>query len=217
MRMRKKKHADERIAACSDIMLNFEGEEELLPDDPFLNNKTLHMEIGCGKGGFICELARQNPDISYIAVEKISNVIVTALERAKAEGLENIRFIMSDAAKVCEKLPEHSIGRLYLNFSDPWPKKGYAKRRLTHRGFLEKYKRILSPDGAIFFKTDNRGLFDFSLEEFAEENFRLEALTYDLHNSEYAVGNIMTEYEKNFVGMGIPINRVEAYLDNGDK
>ena len=210
MRMRKKKHADERIEACSDILLKLDENGELA--DEFLSQDKIHMEIGCGKGTFICETAKANPDISYIAVEKISNVMVSALERAKSENIENIRFIITDAAKICEKLKEHSVERLYLNFSDPWPKKGYAKRRLTHRGFLQMYKRILKPGGAIFFKTDNRPLFDFSLEEFAEEGFRLEALTNDLHSSKYAKDNIMTEYETNFSSMGIPINRVEAYL-----
>ncbi len=216
MRMRKKKHADERIEACSDILFK-PGEDGSLPDDPFLAHDKLHMEIGCGKGSFICETAKANPDVNYIAVEKISNVIVSALERAKAENITNIRFVISDAAKLCEKLKEHSVGRLYLNFSDPWPKKGYAKRRLTHRGFLQMYKRILKEDGAIFFKTDNRPLFDFSLEEFAAEGFKLEKVTNDLHASEYAKDNIMTEYERNFSSMGIPINRLEAYLQNSEK
>lgn len=212
MRMRKKKHADERIEACSDILLKLDENGEL-SEDPFLSKGRIHMEIGCGKGAFICETAKANPDINYIAVEKISNVMVSALERAKSENLQNVRFIISDAAKICEKLSEHSVERLYLNFSDPWPKKGYAKRRLTHRAFLKLYKRILKPDGAVFFKTDNRPLFDFSLEEFTAEGFRLEALTNDLHSSKYQAGNIMTEYEKNFSSMGIPINRVEAYLE----
>ncbi|MBQ7822225.1 MAG: tRNA (guanosine(46)-N7)-methyltransferase TrmB [Clostridia bacterium] len=211
MRMRKKKHADERINACSDII--FKLENDSLPEDEFLSNARIHLEIGCGKGAFICETAKRNPDINFIAVEKIPNVAVTALERAKAEEIPNIRFMIGDASGICEKLKEHSIERLYLNFSDPWPKKGYAKRRLTHRGFLEKYKRILKADGAIFFKTDNRPLFDFSLEELAESGFRLEAVTNDLHASEYAENNVMTEYEKNFSSQGIPINRVEAYLD----
>ncbi len=208
--MRKKKHADERIAACSDIMLKLD--ENGAYTDGFLSYPCLHLEIGCGKGAFICETAKRNPDIHYIAVEKIANVAVTALERAKAEGIENIRFIIGDAGGICEKLGEHTIKRLYLNFSDPWPKKGYAKRRLTHRGFLEKYKRILKEDGELFFKTDNRPLFDFSLEELGASGFRLEALTYDLHASEYAADNVMTEYEANFSSQGVPINRVEAYL-----
>ena len=210
MRMRKKKHADERISACADIMLDLADSE--MASDAFLSHDKLRLEIGCGKGAFICETAKRNPDINFIAVEKISNVIVTALERAKAEDIPNIRFIIGDASAVCEKLAPGSIECLYLNFSDPWPKKGYAKRRLTHRDFLAKYKRILKHDGAIFFKTDNRPLFDFSLEEFVASDFRLEAVTNDLHSSEYAKDNVMTEYETNFSSMGIPINRLEAYV-----
>ena len=209
--MRKKKHAEERIEACSDILMKLEDGK--LSDGDYIKREKLHLEIGCGKGSFICENAKRNPEISYIAVEKIGNVAVTALERAKAEGLTNIRFVIGDASGICEALGEGSIERLYLNFSDPWPKKGYAKRRLTHRGFLEKYKRILKKNGAIFFKTDNRPLFDFSLEELKESGFRLEAVTNDLHASEYAGDNIMTEYEANFSSQGIPINRVEAYLE----
>ena len=210
MRMRKKKHAEERIEACSDILMKLEDGK--LSDEDYIKRERLHLEIGCGKGSFICETAKRNPLISYIAVEKIGNVAVTALERAKADGITNIRFVIGDASGICEALGEASVERLYLNFSDPWPKKGYAKRRLTHRGFLEKYKRILKSNGAIFFKTDNRPLFDFSLEEFKESGFRLEAVTNNLHASEYAKDNIMTEYEANFSSQGIQINRVEAYL-----
>lgn len=214
MRMRKKKHGEERILACDDIILHID-EVDRFSKDEFLSFDDLRLEIGCGKGAFICESAKREPGVRFIAVEKISNVIVTALERAKSEELDNVRFVIGDAAGVCDALPEHSISRLYLNFSDPWPKKGYAKRRLTHRDLLSKYKRILKEDGAVFFKTDNRPLFDFSLEEFAASGFRLEAVTNDLHNSEYAKDNIMTEYEKNFSSMGVPINRLEAYL--GDR
>lgn len=211
MRMRKKKHADERIEACSDLLLKFDEETGKYTDD-FLRNDTLMLEIGCGKGSFICETAKRNPDVNFIAVEKISNVIIAALEKVKAQEIKNVRFIISDAARVCEALEENSVSRLYLNFSDPWPKKGYAKRRLTHRDFLNKYKRILKKDGAVFFKTDNRPLFDFSLEEFEASGFTLKAVTNDLHASEYAKDNVMTEYESNFVSQGININRLEAYL-----
>lgn len=213
MRMRKKKHGDERIEACSNLLLPFDEESGKYKDDNFLNcQKPIMLEIGCGKGAFILETARRNPDVNFIAVEKISNVIIAALEKVKAEGITNVRFVNADAIKVCEGLQEHSVSRLYLNFSDPWPKKGYAKRRLTHRNFLECYKRILKEDGAVFFKTDNRPLFDFSLEEFNACGFKLKAVTTDLHASMYADDNVMTEYETNFSSMGIKINRLEAYL-----
>ncbi len=214
MRMRKKKHAGERIDACRKLLLNFDSETGKFTDNEFLgSDKELMLEIGCGKGAFILESAKRNPDINFIAVEKVSNVIIAALEKVKAENIKNVRFVNSDAIKVCEGLEKNSISRLYLNFSDPWPKKGYAKRRLTHRGFLEAYKTILKKDGAVFFKTDNRPLFDFSLEEFLACGFTLRAVTNDLHASEYARDNIMTEYEANFSSQGIPINRLEAYLN----
>ncbi len=211
MRMRKKKHGAERIEACSELLLGYDRENGTV-DTSVFENPRVHLEIGCGKGSFVCGMAEKHPDVTFIAVERVSDVMVLALEKADKAGLKNIRFIIANAADLCECLPEHSVERLYLNFSDPWPKKGYAKRRLTHRGFLEKYKRILKEDGAIFFKTDNRGLFDFSLEEFAECGFRLENVTYDLHNSEYAKDNVVTEYEKNFSEKGFAINRCEAYL-----
>ncbi len=204
MRMRKKKHGAERINACSDIILhNAEEIADFLP---------AQLEIGCGKGSFIMGISERFPDEKFIAIEKIADVVVTALERAKAAERKNIRFLIADADKLCELFPEHSVQRIYLNFSDPWPKAGHAKRRLTHRIFLERYKKILTEDGSIFFKTDNRGLFDFSLEEFAESGFRLENITYDLHNSEFNADNIVTEYETNFSEKGFTINRVEAYL-----
>ncbi len=215
MRMRKKKHGAERINACSDLLIqNTQITAENIPE--IFNrdgNRQLWLEIGCGKGAFVCGLAAQNPEANLIALERIADVAMLAMEKCKAAELENVRFIIGDVAKLWDIFKDGSIDRLYLNFSDPWPKAGHAKRRLTHRNFLEQYRRILKPDGAIFFKTDNRGLFDFSLDEFREMGFRLENLTYDLHNSEFAAGNIMTEYEKNFSEKGFTINRVEAWCN----
>ncbi len=204
MRMRKKKHGAERINACSDILLhNPEDIADFLP---------AHLEIGCGKGQFISGMSERYPDSKFIAIEKIADVIVLAAERIKREERGNVRFIIGDASNINEMFPPHSIERIYLNFSDPWPKAGHAKRRLTHMLFLEKYKQILTENGSIFFKTDNRGLFDFSLEQLEAAGFRLENVTYDLHNSEFAQENIVTEYETNFSQKGFSINRVEAYL-----
>lgn len=215
MRMRKKKHGAERIDACSDLLIqnttvSGENIEEIFKND---SPRPLWLEIGCGKGAFICGLAERTPDANLIALERISDVAMLAMEKCKAQGLENVRFIIGDVAKLWDIFTDGSVDRIYLNFSDPWPKAGHAKRRLTHRNFLMQYKRILKPDGAIFFKTDNRGLFDFSLEEFSECGFRLENVTYDLHNSEFAADNIMTEYERNFSAKGFTINRVEAYMN----
>ncbi len=214
MRMRKKKHGAERINACSEFLLqktpiNAENTGNIFGND---SSRPLFLEIGCGKGAFICGLAEKHPDTNLIALERIADVAMLAMEKCKAAELENVRFIIGDVAKLWDIFGDGTVDRIYLNFSDPWPKAGHAKRRLTHRNFLMQYKRILKPDGAIFFKTDNRGLFDFSLDELREMGFRLENLTYDLHNSEWADENIMTEYEKNFSEKGFSINRVEAWL-----
>ncbi len=203
MRARKKKHGAERLEAVSDIFTKAPKLE---------SNKKTYLEIGCGKGKFIVENAIKNPDINYYAVEKVPDVILLAAEKAKENNVDNINYIICDAKELAEMFGEHSIDRIYLNFSDPWPKAKHYKRRLTYKTFLDVYRQILKPDGAIFFKTDNIGLFEFSLEQFREDNWVLKNLTYDLHNSEYASENIMTEYEKNFSEKGFKINRVEAYL-----
>lgn len=205
MRMRTRSHLDDRIKACEKIMLESFGDAAR----EFIGGKPLHIEIGCGKGRFITETAKQNPDIRYIAIEKVSNVIVLATEKAMDAELENARFMRGNFQILAESFPDKSVDRIYLNFSDPWPKKGYAKRRLTHGGFLEIYKRILKDDGEICFKTDNRELFDFSLESFPENGFELSEVTFDLHNSDFE-GNIMTEYEERFSQMGFPICRLVA-------
>ncbi len=203
MRMRKKNHGAERISACA---------EYFIPEGTVITDSPIDLEIGCGKGSFISGLSKRFPDKNFIAMERVSDVILLAAERIKAEEAKNVKFIIGDARNLKEYFPLGSVSRLYLNFSDPWPKKGYAKRRLTHRGFLELYKEILVPNGEIVFKTDNIGLFEFSLEEFKAAGFKIKELTYDLHNSEYNDDNIVTEYEKNFSEKGFKINRVVAYL-----
>ena len=205
MRMRARNNLDSRLEACAGFMTDAAG-AATLPG-------PLHIEIGCGKGRFITETAALHPEISYVAVEKISNVIVLAMEKAKAAELGNLKFIRGDFATIAPQLPDGSVDRLYLNFSDPWPKNGYAKRRLTHGAFLEQYKRILKDGGEIHFKTDNRGLFDFSLETFPENGFELKNVTFDLHR-EMPEGNVMTEYEQRFSELGTPICRLEAAVKN---
>lgn len=214
MRMRKKKHGAERIQACSALMIeNF----ELLktePDYAFENKENkLCLEIGCGKGNFACGMAAKNPDKNFIAMERVSDVCCIALEKAKAcsdTREDNLRFIIGNAENICEWFPEHCIDIIYLNFSDPWPKKGHAKRRLTHRGFLESYRKLLKDGGKLIFKTDNAGLFDFSLEEFEACGLKIEWMTRDLHNSDRAEDNVMTEYEKNFSEKGFNICSAEV-------
>lgn len=203
MRIRKKKNGAQRIAACDEYIIHNKEDIVKFP---------VELEIGCGKGAFILALSEKNPNTNYIAMEKFSDVILLAAEKVKAAKRENVKFINGDARNLLEYFPSSSVKRIYLNFSDPWPKKGYSKRRLTYRSFLEIYKQILTDNGEIVFKTDNRQLFDFSLEEFVASDFKLKELTYDLHNSEYNENNIVTEYEKNFSEKGFTINRVIAYL-----
>jgi len=167
-----------------------------------------------GKGQFIMELARRNPDINYIGIEKYSSVLVRALEKRELEPeMTNLYFIRMDAEYITDVFDTNEVDRIYLNFSDPWPKDRHAKRRLTSTHFLGLYDQLLAPEGRVIFKTDNRGLFDFSLEQVPEAGWILENYTYDLHNSEYNEGNIMTEYEAKFSAMGTPINRLVAYRE----
>ncbi len=221
MRMRKKKHGSERIEACSDLLvqnvtISGENSAEIYKRDKS-EQHPLWLEIGCGKGSFVCQLSERHPEANIIALERIPDVAMLAMEKCKAAERTNVRFIIGDVAKLWDVFADSSIDRIYLNFSDPWPKAGHAKRRLTHRNFLEQYKRLLKPSGEIFFKTDNRSLFDFSLEELEACGFELDKVTNDLHNSEWAEDNIMTEYEKNFSARGYTINRVEARLKNKDE
>lgn len=213
MRVHKKKHGAERLEACGSIVINDLKAEGNTAHELFGNNNPIRIEIGCGKGDFIVGTAAKEPEVNFLAVEKVSDVLVTAAEKVKNSGLANVRVCCVDAKDLAEIFPEGSIDRIYLNFSDPWPKSRHEKRRLTYKSFLVIYKKILKKDGSIHFKTDNRGLFDFSLEEFKEFGMRMEKLTFDLHNSEYMEGNVMTEYEKRFSSMGVPINRVECYFD----
>ena len=206
MRMRKKKNGASRIEACAEWLLKTPEDLNAVRD-----RAPFYLEIGCGKGGFITATAKANPDRFYIAVELVADALVTALEHAKEEEIPNLRFVNLNAKNLGDWFAPGEIAEIYLNFSDPWPKKGHTKRRLTHREFLEVYKPLLAKGGKICQKTDNVGLFDFSLEEFTQAGWRLEAVTRDLHHSEWAEGNIMTEYEKNFSEQGYPIHRLEAY------
>ena len=209
MRMRKKKHGAERIEACAELRIAeaaqmLEGFESI-----FGNDNPVHMEIGCGKGNFACGMSKKYPDINFVAVERVADVCCIALEKAKAASEEresdNLRFLIGDAKTLAENVKPHSLDCIYLNFSDPWPKKGHAKRRLTHRSFLEMYRGLLKEDGILRLKTDNVGLFDFSLEEFEALGMDILWQTRDLHASEKNADNVMTEYEKNFSEKGFTI------------
>lgn len=174
----------------------------------FAKPQPLHIEIGMGKGKFIMEQSRQNPDINYIGIEKYSSVLIRALEHMEEET-GNLTFIRMDAEDIEDIFSEDEVDRIYLNFSDPWPKDRHAKRRLTSGRFLQKYTHFLKREGSVIFKTDNRALFDFSLNEAEEAGWELVSHTYDLHNSPYMEGNIMTEYEERFSAKGSPICRME--------
>lgn len=168
-------------------------------------DSQLHIEIGTGKGRFIHDLAAVNPEISYIGIEKFSSVLIRALEKATVLEPSNLRFIRFDAENINSIFDEGEVDRIYLNFSDPWPKDRHAKRRLTSVQFLNRYDKLLAINGKIIFKTDNRMLFDFSLEQVKEAGWNLVDVTYDLHSSHLNEGNIMTEYEERFSSQGVPI------------
>lgn len=213
MRMRRKKHREERIEACSELLIaNIEDYKDDIKA-VFGNDKPLRIEIGCGKGKFILETAMQNPDINFIAVEKCSDVLVLALEKIKNAGLTNVRFVEGDVMKLACLDTKTKCEVIYINFCDPWKKSGYAKRRLTHANFLSMYEKWLEKDGAIHFKTDNTKLFEFSLNSFSDYGLRLKNITLDLHNSKFE-GNVMTEYETNFTNLGQPIYRCEAIFND---
>lgn len=210
MRMRKKKNVQQRIDKCDGLYvhnpLDFKGKW----NEIFENNNPIQIEVGCGKGNFICGMAQAHPDVNFIAVEVCIDVMVIAVEKAFEKSLPNVRFINIDARLLADCFDAGECDRVYLNFSDPWPKSGHYKRRLTYKDFLDIYRTILKDDGEIHFKTDNMHLFEFSLCSFAQNNFKLKNVSLDLHNSNFE-GNVMTEYEQRFSEMGQPIYRLEAY------
>ena len=179
-------------------------------NEVFDNDHPIHIEIGMGKGQFIMTLAKEHSEINYVGIEKYSSVLVRALEKQQEMELPNIKFIRMEAENIAEVFAPGEVARIYLNFSDPWPKDRHAKRRLTSVQFLQRYENILQKDGHLIFKTDNRDLFDFSLEQVEEaEHWILLNHTFDLHHSEYVEGNVMTEYEQRFVEKGNAICRME--------
>lgn len=180
----------------------------------FNNDKQLYIEIGMGKGRFIIDNALTYPDINFIGIEKYSSVLLRALQKIDEmdNKPENIRFICMDAKEITDVFATEEVDKIYLNFSDPWPKDRHAKRRLPSRQFLSLFDKILKKDGRLEFKTDNRGLFDFAVEELEPAGWKAEVITYDLHHDEKLVqGNIMTEYEEKFSSMGNPICKYIIY------
>lgn len=219
MRMRRKKHLDERLAECDRLFTNmyvddvrFDKDEERHHLDLaaiFGNSNPVELEIGCGKGGFICQLAARHPDRNFLAVEKYANVLVSACEAAQEQGLTNIHFLWGDAEYLPRFVPASCVERLYLNFSTPYPKKRQATHRLTHPHFLEMYKGLLAQGAVLVQKTDGRQFFQYSLESLSGSGYTLKAVSLDLH-ADGIEDNIVTEYEQKFMEQGLPIYRVEA-------
>lgn len=211
MRLRKKPWGDYELENNQNFVKNPQ-ENKGKWQDFFGNDNPIHVEIGSGKGQFLTSMSLLNPDINYIAIERQTNVIVSALKKGREKDVnKNIAFFVADVQELLEYFEPKELERLYINFCDPWPnKKKWAKRRLTHKNFLNLYEELFVDGGEIFFKTDNTLLFDFSLNEIADKGWRLHNISLDLHNSEYE-GNVKTEYEEKFSGKGMPIYRLEAY------
>ena len=207
MRVRKKAWAPE-VLRTSEHIIHQPKENKGKWNEVFGNNNPIYVEIGCGKGRFISQNAVVYPEINFIGVERETTVVATAARRLSNEQ-KNVYLIPGDVEELGEFFEVGEISRLYINFCDPWPKKKWAKRRLTYKTFLEKYKAVFGERAEIFFKTDNRGLFEFSLNEFCGNGWQLSNISLDLHNSNFE-GNIMTEYEEKFSSMGMPIYRLEA-------
>lgn len=183
-------------------------------DTLFLKKQPLHIEIGMGKGRFIMDMADAHPDINYVGIEMYSSVLLRALQKMDARETKpaNVKFICMDAKNIMDVFDEGEVDRIYLNFSDPWPKDRHAKRRLESRQFLKLFDKVLAKEGTIEFKTDNRALFDFAVEELEPAGWKSSVITYDLHaDAELMVGNIMTEYEEKFSSIGNPICKYVIY------
>lgn len=205
MRMRRKKNLVPRMERCAQWLISdpqaLRGNwRSLLP-----GAKELRIELGCGKGRFTCQTAAAAPEVLFVAVERVPDAMVIAMERAKAAGLNNVFFIDADVARLTEFFAPGEVERIYLNFCDPWPTNRHAKRRLTHENFLRLYRQVLSDGGQIHFKTDNSGLFEWSLFQFPRAGYALGEVTRDLH--ENGICGVMTDYEEKFHNLGIPINR----------
>lgn len=213
MRMRKKKHADDRLLRCSEYLYTPSGEPLTEPAREVFarDGAEVYLEIGAGKGGFAVGMVAQHPEAVYFAMERVTDCVVLAAERAKAEGAaDRLRFIIDTADNLTRIFAPGTIDKIFLNFSDPWSKKGYAKRRLTHRRYLAVYMSLLREGGKLRFKTDNVGLFDFSLLEMDAIGITPDIVTRDLHASPYMEGNVVTEYEANFSSQGVNINMLEV-------
>lgn len=211
MRLRNIRGAGEKIESSEFVVQN----PKEMPNkwkECFGNDHPIHIEIGMGKGQFLHTMAKLNPEINYVGIEMYSSVLLRAIQKMEQDVIPNLKFICIDAKEVAEVFGKGEVDQIYLNFSDPWPKDRHAKRRLPSRQFLQKYDVILKKDGVLEFKTDNKDLFDFAVEELPEAGWKAKVVTYDLHNDEELVkGNVMTEYEEKFSSMGNPICKYIIY------
>ena len=209
MRLRHIKGAEQQIAE-SPFVIHDPEEQKGHWRDVFGNDHPIEIEVGMGKGKFIMDLAAAHPDVNYLGIERYSSVLLRALQKRAERDLSNIFFLCIDAKEMADYFAPGEVSRIYLNFSDPWPKERHDKRRLTSAVFMEVYDSILKPDGVIEFKTDNRGLFEYSLESIPAAGWDILAHTFDLHRSDMAEGNVMTEYETKFASEGKPICKLVA-------
>jgi len=209
MRVRKRAGAPELVAAHPEFVVADPTEWKGRWQERFGNDHPIHIEIGMGKGQFITGMAKANPDINYIGIEMQISVVSIALDKLIAEEIPNVQLLHVDGSALTNYFADHEVDQIYLNFSDPWPKKKHEKRRLTSKAFLAVDEQIVRPNGEIHFKTDNQGLFEYSLASFSQYGMILKQVWLDLHTSTYE-GNIMTEYEEKFANRGQRIYRVEA-------
>ena len=209
MRVRKRKGAEEHLANHPQYVILEPEAAKGKWHELFGNDNPIHIEVGSGKGAFITGMAQQNPDINYIGIDIQLSVLSYALDKVLAPGAENVKLLRVDGSSLTNYFEDGEVDMMYLNFSDPWPKSRHEKRRLTYKTFLDTYKQILPENGEIHFKTDNRGLFEYSLASFSQYGMVLNKVWLDLHASDYE-GNVMTEYERKFSEKGQVIYRVEA-------
>ena len=213
MRLRRKPRVDEAIHDFDDFVFPKDrpaGEEQRGHwQEVFGREAPLYVELGNGKGDFISQLALRHPDVNFIGIEAQQDVLYSAAKKIRELGLTNVRLLVFDINNIETIFDQPEVDQFYINFCDPWPKARHAKRRLTHIGFLRRYEKLLKKPGRLIFKTDNRPLFDFSLEQFQEAGLKVEDVSFDLH-SENRPDNIMTEYERKFSGFGEKINRCEV-------
>ncbi|MDW2800427.1 tRNA (guanosine(46)-N7)-methyltransferase TrmB [Clostridium boliviensis] len=209
MRLRHIPGSEEEIARSPYVIQNPSGKKGCWKE-VFGNDNPIEIEIGMGKGRFIMELAALHPEINYVGIERYPSVLLRGLQKRAELELDNIYFMCVDAKNLEEIYAPGEVEKIYLNFSDPWPKDRHEKRRLTSEDFLAVYNQILRPDGVLEFKTDNKGLFDYSLEAIPAAGWKIVDFTYDLHHSEMGAGNVMTEYEEKFSSKGNPIYKLVA-------